>query len=448
MDVNKDELTDVPKFSSTLIHPTLFLYPTKKTWLALGWSGNFDNRTGGNINAIEKNQYNSQVFYEKNIFTRHIFTLLSESRINPSLTISVKGSISIFNREETTNTSFFSGKQNNYYAEVSLLKRWHKHTIVAGINTTGDKFSPSISTPVAIGSFVNNVVGIFAQDSWQLLANTKVETGLRLDQHDSYGSFLLPRIAIFQRINKNWGSRAGFGMGYITPNALTPQLRDYAVFQLQPIAKNVTAEKSFAGNVEVNYKKSIGQEGSIFINQAFFITQINDPITGNESSNGNLYFTNQPKPLLTKGFDTYIQLHIPNWEFYIGYTYTEAVRKYLPQNQFVLYTPRNRAAATALFEIENKFRIGLEASYNGYQRREDYSKTPGYLFMAAMAEKKFGPQWSLVFNCENIFDERQSRYESLFTGQSNNPVFKTLWAPIDGRIINVSIRYQPFAKKE
>jgi len=84
-------------------------------------------------------------------------------------------------------------------------------------------------------------------------------------------------------------------------------------------------------------------------------------------------------------------LKLEAWEFYLGYTYTEANRQYLANNQFIAYTPRNRVAATALYEIEGKFRIGLEASYTGYQYRDDYSKTPGYLFMAAMAEKNSGP---------------------------------------------------------
>jgi len=101
-----------------------------------------------------------------------------------------------------------------------------------------------------------------------------------------------------------------------------------------------------------------------------------------------------------------------------------------------------------LYEIEGKWRIGLEASYNGYQYREDYSKTPDYLFMAAMVEKKFGPKWSLVLNCENLLDVRQSNYESLYNGPITDPVFKTLWAPIDGRIVNLCLRFRPFAKDE
>ncbi len=65
-----------------------------------------------------------------------------------------------------------------------------------------------------------------------------------------------------------------------------------------------------------------------------------------------------------------------------------------------------------------------------------------------MIQKKIGHTITLVANCENLLDERQSRYESLYTGSVSNPSFKALWAPIDGRVLNVSIRWQPFEKEK
>jgi iron complex outermembrane receptor protein/outer membrane receptor for ferrienterochelin and colicins len=445
-DVNKDGFSDVPNTRSTLIHPVLFVYPSSKTFFSLGWSGSFENRTGGDMIAVAGGNDPAHPYFEKNKLSRNSFALIGESRLDNTLTLSMKSSLSIFNRDESGNTYIFSGKQNNYYAELSLVKRAGKHSIVAGLNATGDDFKPAASTPVPVGDFSNSTYGVFMQDSWQFVQGTKLETGLRVDHHDLYGNFVLPRIAIFHRFNEQWGSRAGFGMGYTTPNPLAIQNKDYNIFQLQPIGTTARAEHSYGGNIEVNYKKEFGEGNSVFINHAFFITQINDPLTPSEDLFARVTFSNQSKPLLTKGFDTYIQAKISNWEIYVGYTYTDAERKYLPTNKFVPITPRNRAAATLLYEREGKWRAGLEASYNGYQYREDYTKTPAYLFMAAMAEKKFGPRWSLVLNCENLFDERQSRHEALFTGMVSNPSFKTLWGPIDGRIVNLCLRFQPFAK--
>jgi outer membrane receptor for ferrienterochelin and colicins len=61
--------------------------------------------------------------------------------------------------------------------------------------------------------------------------------------------------------------------------------------------------------------------------------------------------------------------------------------------------------------------------------------------MAGMVEKKIGKHFSAVLNAENILDYRQSKIETLFTGSTANPSFKPLWAPIEGRVINLSLRY-------
>lgn len=145
----------------------------------------------------------------------------------------------------------------------------------------------------------------------------------------------------------------------------------------------------------------------------------------------------------TKGFDLYIRAVIQEWEIYAGYTYSVAERKYLSQNQFIPLTPKHRLAFTLVKDFDEVgFRFGIEGSYNGYQYREDYSKTPGYFFLAAMMEKKWGKHISFVLNGENLLDYRQSKVESLYTGTISNPVFKPLWAPIDGRVINLSVRWK------
>jgi outer membrane receptor for ferrienterochelin and colicins len=66
-------------------------------------------------------------------------------------------------------------------------------------------------------------------------------------------------------------------------------------------------------------------------------------------------------------------------------------------------------------------------------------KAKNYWFFAAMIERKF-KRFSLVLNGENLADFRQSRYETLYTGLKTNPQFRSLWAPIDGRVLNMSLK--------
>ena len=82
--------------------------------------------------------------------------------------------------------------------------------------------------------------------------------------------------------------------------------------------------------------------------------------------------------------------------------------------------------------------MALEGSYTGFQYREDATKTPDYIFLAAMIEKKF-KYASIVLNCENLLDERQTKTEKIVIPPNTNPTFKTLWGPIDGRVVNLSL---------
>ncbi|MDZ4807202.1 MAG: TonB-dependent receptor [Bacteroidota bacterium] len=440
VDVNKDGFSDVAKLNALVLHPRLFFYPDNKTTIILGYSTALENRNGGDMLAIDGKANAQHQYFEKNKTARHSEELIIERKMNGGKRLDVKAGHSSFNRAITSNTHYFKGNQFNYFTEVSLLVPYGSNSLVAGINVLGDKFKKISSGTILLNNFSNSTIGAFIQNTWQLKENTLLEAGLRNDYHNRYGNFLLPRIAFFNRFNEHWATRFGIGFGYKTPNPLGAQIIDYAIENIQPLAATVKAEKSVGYNAEVNYKKEWGDGNEIFINHAFFLTQINKPVIATEQPTGTVSFSNTTKPVVTKGFDTYIQADLHGWELYAGFTFTIAERKYLQQNQFIPLTPKNRMAFTIVKEIGENWRIGLEGSYNGRQYRLDASKTPDYFFMAGLIERKFGKHISVVLNGENLLDYRQSKNEPLFTGTITHPSFVALWAPIDGRAINLAVR--------
>jgi outer membrane receptor for ferrienterochelin and colicins len=352
-----------------------------------------------------------------------------------------KGSVSSFDRDITTNTHFFRGNQTAYFTEASVYIPAEKIDWVGGINVLGDRFQPDLKTdPIQIEAFHNQTIGAFVQATAHLPHNSLLEAGLRTDHHVDYGTFVLPRLAFFHRFSDAWATRLGFGMGYKTPNALAPQNVEYDIEKILPIEDGTKAETSYGFNAEVNYKITWGEDNSLFINQALFLTRLQNPVVAMMLPDEMVAFANASKPVISKGSDTYIQADLNGWELYAGYTFTIAERTYMPQNNFVPLTPKHRFAFTLVKGIEDAWRLGLEGSYNGKQHRDADSNTPGYLFAAAMLERKFGSHVSLVLNGENLFDYRQSKYEALFTGSITDPKFKPLWAPIDGRVLNLSLR--------
>ncbi len=441
VDVNSDGISDVPDLDALILHPRFFFYPGSRTTIALGYTGTFETRNGGDMQVIRGNKDNVHQYFEKNKTGRHTTDLLIEHQLGKDLNFNLKASVSSFDRNITTNTHFFKGNQLNYFTEASFLISKEQYSCVAGVNIVGDRFKKLASDPILLNNFDNNTFGIFTQFTANLPANTILEAGLRADHHTRYGNFALPRLALFHRFNEQFATRLGAGFGYKTPNPLAVQNVDYAIENIAPLPDGIKAEKSVGYNAEINYKKEFNEHTSLFINHAFFLTQINDPVIATEQTNGQVIFSNAGKHIITKGFDTYVQLKAGEWELYAGYTFTIAERKYLPDNQFMPLTPKNRMAFVVVYELEDAWRFGLEGSYTGPQYRDNDSKTPGYMFMAGMVERKFGKTISIVLNCENLLDYRQSRHEALYTGTITNPSFKPLWAPIDGRVANLSVRW-------
>ncbi len=441
VDVNKDGFSDVAKWQSLVVHPRLFFYPKENTILTLGFTKTLDKRLGGDMLVIEDKKDAVHQYYEQNKIDRSTAELLFEKNYNSKNKFFIKSSLSSFDRTISTTSHSFKANQLDYFSEASFVINKPKCSWVTGINFLGNNFKKISGDSVYLNNKSNNTVGAFVQYTYKWKDKSSFELGLRNDYHFQYGNFVLPRFAIFHQINSHWGARAGFGAGYKIPDALTPQINDYAIEKILPINDIVKVEKSFGYNLECNYKASLGDENNIFINQAFFLTQLDNPLIAMEQPDGLVSFSSATKPIITKGFDTYIKLHLEDWELYAGYTYTLAERKYLSDNQFMPFTPKFRMAYMLTKEWEGRARFCIETSYNGYQYREDYSKTPDYLFMASMFEYKFNKHLSVVVNVENILDNRQSKTEGLYSGSITNPEFKTLWAPIDGRAFNACIKY-------
>lgn len=440
-DINKDGFSDVPEINSVVVHPKLFLYPSSNSTISLGWSGTFDKNLGGDMQVINGNSNVNHQYFEQNKTKRNSYELIFEQKFNDNSKLSLKNSISNFNRNFLSNNNLLKAKQTNYFSELSYIKNIQKSTLVIGTDVQGSKFSPKDYQFFQVPQFENNSFGIFIQNSIKF-NNTNIEAGIRQDFTNNYGNFFLPQIAVIHHFNERWAARAGIGLGYKVPNALSPSVYDYPIENILPIdIQNTIAEKSVGYNAEFNYKKKFGNDNEIFINQAFFLTQINHPITGNINSKGNIYFKNENKPVISKGFDTYIKATLDEWELYLGYTFTIAENKFLEKNQFIPLTPKHRFAMTALKEF-NTWKAGIEASYTGKQHRLDYTFTPSYLFMATMISKDVGKHFTLVLNCENLLDYRQSKKESLYFGSISNPTFYPLWSPIDGRVINLSVKWK------
>jgi iron complex outermembrane receptor protein len=218
------------------------------------------------------------------------------------------------------------------------------------------------------------------------------------------------------------------------PSIFSTESEQAGINNIQPLSSNIKAEKSIGGNMDFNYKKIISDETSIIFNQSFFVTQINNPLVLDTYN-----FVNKDRPILTSGFESSARFRWEELKIFLGYTFVDARRKYDTIQSVVPLTPQHKIVTTIVYEKEENYSIGFEGFYTSTMFRDLDSNTKDYLIIGLMVQKHF-KHFSIIANCENILDSRQTGFENIVIPPTDTPTFRQVYAPLDGRVFNIAIR--------
>ncbi|MDE3182314.1 MAG: TonB-dependent receptor [Bacteroidota bacterium] len=433
-DVNKDGFSDVPQSKTFTIAPTFYYYFNPKTTLRFGLNGTYDNRKGGDMLVLNNHTDSLHRYYEENISNRISSQFEFDKKLDDHQSLTIKNSVSNFNRGINQTSYTFKGNQISSYTEASFNFKMAKQQLITGINETTEKFVEDTTKSHLQRNYNYSTIGIFLQDDWKPTQKFSLEAGLRTDHQNQFGYFVLPRLAVMYKFSNEFYVRAGSGLGYKLPTIFSTDAEQAGINNIQALSKNIKAEKSTGGNLDFNYKKRWGDESSITFNQSFFITQVNNPLVLDTFN-----FVNKSEPLLTKGFESDLTLTLDQLQFYVGYSFVDARRKYNTLHSFVPLTPKHKVNIDIIYEKEDNFSIAFEGYYVSSMFRDFDTKTKSY-FTAGLIEQKHFKHFDLIANCENLFDVRQTRFENIVVPPISDPKFRQIYAPLDGRVFNVALR--------
>ena len=432
----------IPKFERFVLNPKLFVYFNDKTKMNFGVNTTIENRLGGDMLYIKGKGDNTHQYFEKNKTQRYSTQFVFDHLINEKSSFQIKNSVSYFNRNTTIPNYQFEGTQTATFTEANYTNSTEKSEWVAGVNIWTDNFKEKQITAFPLRDYSQNTFGAFVQNSFKATDWLQLEAGLRTDYVIDYGAVFLPRVSALFKIANGLTSRIGGGFGYKTPTIFTEESERLQYQNVMPIDdKTNKLEKSYGANADINYRTYIGEDWSFSINQLFFYTYLDNPLLL-ENSSANLYqFVNSPGYIHTKGTETNIKIGYDDLKLFLGYTYTDAR---LNQNGTTVespLTPKHRINSILMYEIEDKWKVGLEAYYFSPQKLNNGTTGEGYFITGFMAEKIW-ERFSLYINFENFLDTRQTRFGSIYTGTITNPVFKDIYAPLDGFVINGGIKFK------
>ncbi len=435
----------IPQVERYTFNPKLFLYLSDKTFLNAGANISYEDRLGGDMLYV-RGKETANRFFEINVSRRASTQLGLYHKIKEGQFLTFKNSFNLFNRQITIPDYRFEGNQISSFSEFAFSLNKEKTEWIAGLNLWTDQFIENQPGQIGARDYSINTYGAFVQNIWNINPLYTLESGIRADYvqpapiSDLNGLFILPRLNLMYKPGQSITIRLGGGMGYKTPTVFSEEAENLAFQNILPLdISQVKAEQSIGGNFDINYRTVLFEEVNFNINHLFFYTHLDNPLILNLNPVNIYQFSNLEGFVTSLGTETNFKFTYDDIMLFIGYTYTNTRQHH---NNFVEQLPlnaRHRINSVLMFEEDDSFRIGLEAHYFNPQRLTDGTTGKSYVSVGVMGEKIW-ESFSLFINFENIFDARQTRFDTIYTGARANPQFRDIYAPLDGRIINGGIK--------
>jgi outer membrane receptor for ferrienterochelin and colicins len=437
------DLTAIPKFNRFTLNPKLFFYINPRTTLTAGINSTIENRIGGDLHYIKGNASAAHTYFEQNKTGRYSTQVQLSHQLDTSQAVTVKNSISYFDRAINLPGYRFSGLQLSTYTEANYTRTGKRADWVTGLNLLTDHFGEDQNSNIPLRSYTHTTLGAFVQNTLNISNTVSLESGLRGDYHNQYGFFLLPRISGLWKINTHFSTRLGGGLGYKAPTVFTEDAERIQFRNVLPIdVANTKAERSYGANYDINYRGSLidGQVG-LSINQLFFYTYIQSPILLTALANGNFQYLQPDGNIHTKGIETNVKFTYQDFKLFIGYTLADVKQRSGNNSYTYPLVSRHRLNNVLMYEIEDEWKIGAEAYYFSRQQLNDGAIGKAYWTAGLIAEKLWA-HVSVFINFENLTDTRQTRFDTIYTSSITNPNFRDIYAPLDGFVVNGGVKFK------
>lgn len=438
-DPSDNGFTAIPEFNRIVLNPKLFLFFSENSKLSVGLNSMFENRLGGDVAYVNGKGDNTHRYFERNKSSNIASQVIYSHRFNDVLSLEAKNGITFYDRTLSIPDYQFAGQQRTSFSELNLKRKGETVDWVYGLNLWTDAFNEDVESDSRARDYSRTIVGAFAQNDWDVARWLSVETGLRADHIAEYGTAILPRLSLLFKPVTRFSSRLGGGMGYKVPTLFTEDTERIQYRDILPLNSDNKLERSYGLNWDFNYSTRIFSNSVSFsINQLFFFTKVKSPLLLKEEGGIN-QLRNIDGYLDTKGGETNMKFGWKNLHLYLGYTLTDAHTHESGVLKKSILTSKHRINSVLMYEKEDSWRIGLEAYYYSPQSLSDGSLTNSYWLCGFMVEKMW-EHIALFINFENFTDSRQTRFGSIYSGSVSAPVFKEIYAPLDGFVMNGGIK--------
>lgn len=328
-------------------------------------------------------------------------------------------------------------EHRTFFTEASVSGDWAGSSWVGGVAVQRDEYR---SEPFPQFDYEFTAPGIFGQVERELSEEVTVSASARVDAHSEYGTQFSPRISLLYRPGP-WKMRASLGQGFYAPTPFIEETEEAGLSRLEPLA-GLREETAQTASIDLGYAA-----GPIEANLTVFGSSIEDAVQLQEIAANRVRLVNASGSTRTRGTEALLRYRREGFTLTGSYVYVDATEPDPdgPDRRAMPLTPRHSAGVVAMWEDEERGRLGLEAYYSGRQPLDDNpyrAEGKPYLEVGALAEMVVRPGVRAFINFENILNVRQTRYEPLLLSQRSPAGSWTVdsWAPLEGFVVNGGLR--------
>lgn len=432
IDINGDRFTEIPDLKKIELEPKLYFYFDTLSSLTVNLDYLQDKRTGGDMNYFSTNDpalyYNSIATFRRSGF------ITFNKNFNSQQLLTIKTSFSYMNKTNDFNNIHFAGNQSSSYSELSYSLGKANNSTVFGVNLSTEVFK-EVDHSNGLRNYSNRIAGVFVEDQYRFSDEFTGEAGLRLDNHNNYGSYLIPAAAIIYKPSNVFFARLSAGTGYRAPSLFASDDEEKVMSNViaSSFDNKIKSERSLSTILDLNYTQFIAGDISARINQIFYYTEVKNPFELHSvDQTENLVYINEGA-FHNYGTETNLNFNVEETGLFVGFSYNHSPLSLTPDYKLVYML--------AFDEEESGIQVDFGGMTIGAQQLSNGTKVKEYSTIELLLSKTFG-KFTFVLNGENLLDYKQSSRGPLLSYNNiSKPLFNEIYSPVTGREINLAVMF-------
>jgi outer membrane receptor for ferrienterochelin and colicin len=478
MDSNDDSFLDFPK-GSQINFINRWVYNNNKGLLGqIGIKALLDDKLGGQTgyDAAHDKFTTNRYGFEINTNRYEVWGKLGyQFPGTPYKSIGLQVSGNIHNHESYYGFTEHNAEQHSFYSNLiyqSIIGNT-AHKFKTGVSFMYDDVQDNLFnqvnpvnyngqvTPGIAFKRIEVVPGVFAEYNYDNLKNFSFIAGIRVDQHNLFGTFFTPRIHARYNLTDLTTIRASAGKGMRVANILAENT-GVMVSSRQFVFTGLQTNNGYGFKPDVawNYGVNLSQDFTIDYRSGtltvdyFFTDFQNQAVLDYDFSARQARFFG----LTGKSFSHSLQVQVDyelfrRFDLRMAYRWLDVQTDYTEARLARPLISRHRAFVNLAYETKNNWKFDYTVQWLGPQRIPDTSEnlpeyqastqSADYFLMNAQVTKDFDDRWSVYLGVENLNNFTLSN-PIIAANQPFSPYFDSslVWGPIFGRMAYAGFRYR------